>query len=208
METNPLEKKPNNASSESTAHEVRSHYGSHRPPPRRGIDARPQLGSCRAMAVLGPYTPYLPATQTQLIPLGWTDRGVDSRKTTNEKRMLWKVKDNGVSSGSEPVGSTRSLAPSVLQLFFPLGISLSFTHAHIHRSFSLTHLNAVSLSPDPLAADRWRHAVRCVAVPGSEPTPGETSSAALMDLPFQPCSVRQQEPRPSPSPSFPRPLIS
>lgn len=78
--------------------------------------------------------------------------------------MLWKVKDNGVSSGSEPVGSTRSLAPSVLQLFFPLGISLSFTHAHIHRSFSLTHLNAVSLSRSascrPLTA---RGALRCGA---------------------------------------------
>lgn len=64
--------------------------------------------------------------------------------------MLWKVKDNGVQSGSEPVGSTRSLPRSVrpsCSFFFPPShhLCLSVTHAHIHRSFSLTHLNAVSL---------------------------------------------------------------
>lgn len=58
----------------------------------------------------------------------------------------------------------RSLAPSVLQLFFSRHLCLSVTHAHIHRSFSLTHLNAVSLSRSascrPSAA---RGALRCGA---------------------------------------------
>lgn len=45
------------------------------PPPWKKTAGRSCAGSYRAMAVLGPYTPYLPATQTQLIPLGWTDGG-------------------------------------------------------------------------------------------------------------------------------------
>lgn len=100
-----------------------------------------------------------------------------------------------------------SLAPSTRPScsFFSLAISVfCYTCTYSQVIFPYTPKRCLSLS----LSIRRRHAVRCVAVPGSEPTPGETSSAALMDLPFQPCSVRQQEPRPSPSPSFPRPLIS
>ncbi len=87
--------------------------------------------------------------------------------------MLWKVKDNSVQSGSEPVDSTRSLAlslslsrsvpTSVLQLSLSHHLCLSVTHAHIHRSFSLTHLNAVSLFLSPsvggtrCGAGVWAH---------------------------------------------------
>lgn len=79
--------------------------------------------------------------------------------------MLWKVKDNGVQSGSEPVGNmrslTRSIRPSVLQLFFSRHLCLSLTHAHIHRSFSLTHLNAVSLFLSPSVGGTRCAASRC-----------------------------------------------
>lgn len=93
--------------------------------------------------------------------------------------MLWKVKDNGVQSGSEPVGSTRALSrsvhSSVLQLFLSRHLCLSVTHAHIHRSFSLTHLNAVSLFLSPSVGG-----MRCAALQCRGLSPPQVRQAPLL----------------------------
>ncbi len=100
---------------------------------------------------------------------------------------------------SRSLSLSLSLRLLVRPAAFSLSPSLSFCYTCTYSQviFPYTPKRCLSLS----LSIRRRHAVCCVVVLGSEPTPGETSSAALMDLPFQPCSVRQQEPRPSPSPA-------
>lgn len=65
---------------------------------------------------------------------------------------------------SQWTAHARSLPTSCSFFSLSRHLCLSFTHAHIHRSFFLTHLNAVSLSRSascrPLAA---RGALRCGA---------------------------------------------
>ncbi len=67
-----------------------------------------------------------------------------------------------------------------LSLSLSLSISVFLLHMHIFTGlFPYTPKRCLSLSLIHPSAARG-------VVLGSEPTPGETSSAALMDLPFQP----------------------